>query len=141
MASLSPRTLLTLGLFVFGMDTAAYQSLQRTREWRHATAERIGARSVGQYIGPGADTVTLGGLIVPEVAGSYSSLETLAEMAETGEAFPLTDGLGNIKGQFRIVRLDEDHRTIMAGGIPRQVDFVVDLERADDVSDQQGLTV
>lgn len=132
------RQLMTLGMFVFSVDTALYDALTRSREWRHATAERFGARPAAQYVGPGADTIGLSGRIVPEVAGRYSAIETLAEMAATGDNYPLIDGLGRILGHYRIVRIDEDHTTIMAGGLARQIAFRIDLERDDDDQDQLG---
>ncbi len=132
------RELLTLGMFVFSMDSALYESLTRSREWRHATAERFGARAAAQYVGPGADNISLAGRIVPEIAGRYSALETLADMAATGDSYPLMDGLGRILGHYRIVRLDEDHAVIMAGGIPRNIAFRLELERSDDEADAQG---
>lgn len=134
----SPRELMTLGMFVFSVDTALYEALTRSREWRHATAERFGARPAAQYVGPGVDNIGISGRIVPEVAGRYSALETLAEMAATGDNYPLIDGLGRILGHYRIVRLEEDHAAIMAGGLPRQVAFRIELERDDDDQDELG---
>jgi hypothetical protein len=60
-------------------------------------------------------------------------------MAAAGETYPLMDGLGRILGHYRIVRLDEDHVQVMAGGLPRQVAFRIELERGDDVTDGLGL--
>lgn len=141
MASLpfnTARELMTLGMFVFSIDTALYDALTRSREWRHATAERFGARAASQYVGPGNDNIGLSGLIVPEIAGRYSALETLASMAATGDSYPLIDGQGRILGHYRIVRLDEDHAFIMAGGTPRNVAFRLELERSDDDGDALG---
>lgn len=132
----SPRELMTLGMFIFGMETANYQSLQRSREWRHATSERHGAIDAAQYIGPGPDSISLAGLLVPELGGSYAALETLAAMADTGDTYPLVNGQGQILGHYRITRLDEEQRVIMAGGAPRMVGFRIDLERGDDLPAQ-----
>lgn len=134
----SSRELMTLGMFVFSMDSALYDTLTRSREWRHATAERFGARAASQYVGPGGDNISISGLIVPEIAGRYSALDTLADMAATGDSYPLINGLGRILGHYRIVRLDEDHAFIMAGGLPRNVAFKVELERSDDETDNLG---
>ena len=133
------RELMTLGMFVFSVETALYDALTRSREWRHATAERFGARAAAQFVGPGNDVISLSGRIIPEFAGSYSAPETLADMAATGDNWPLIDGLGRILGHFRIVRLDEDQAVIMAGGLPRQVAFRIELERDDDDLDALGL--
>lgn len=128
----TPRELMTLGMFIFGMETAAYQSLLRSREWRHATSERHDARDAAQFIGPGADNIGLSGLLVPELGADFASIDTLADMADTGDTFPLINGQGRILGNYRIVRMEEEHLTVMAGGAPRHIGFRVELERGDD---------
>lgn len=135
------RELMTLGMFIFGMDSAAYQDLQRSREWRHETSDRHGARPAVQFIGPGPDTITMAGLIVPELGGKFSSLDTLAVMADAGDTYPLVDGAGRIFGNYRITRLEEQHLSVMAGGAPRHVGFRIELQRGDDqveAADQAG---
>lgn len=127
----SPRHLMTLGLFVFGMDTLPYQDLRHAMEWRHGTSDRHQARPAVQFLGPGTETVTIGGVLVPEIAGSYSAFDRIVEMADTGEANPLMDGLGSVFGHFRIVRFERTHMTVMGGGIPRQVAFNLELERSE----------
>ena len=134
MASAPPtaRELMSLGMFVFGMESAPYQTLTRSREWRHATADRHGARPAAQFVGPGPETVSLAGLLVPELGARFSSLETLATMAGEGDTHPLVDGQGRVWGHYRITRMEEEQRAIMAGGAPRQVGFRIELERGDD---------
>lgn len=127
--NLSPRQLMTLGMFVFGMDTLPYQSLLRSSEWRHGGQERHMARDANQFLGPGAETITITGLLVPEVAGDFGSFETLRAMADTGDDHPLMDGLGRVLGDFVILRLEEEHRQILAGGLPRQAGFTIELRR------------
>lgn len=128
---MSPSQLLTLGMFLFGMDTAAYSDFQRSQAWRHEGTDRHMARPASQFVGPGEDRITLAGLLVPEIAGSYSSLDRLVEMADTGGNWPLVDGAGRVLGHFRIDLIDTAHRTVLAGGIPRAVDFQIQLTRVD----------
>jgi len=128
----SPRYLMSLGMFIFGMGTANYHQLFRTREWHHETTERHGARPAAQFIGPGPESIQLTGLLVPELGADAGSLETLAEMAATGDTYPLIDGAGRVLGHYRIARLEEDHLSIMAGGTPRHVGFRIELARGDD---------
>lgn len=127
----SASQLMTLGMFVFGMDTIAYSDFQRTIAWRHATSERFLARPASQFTGPGEDAVTIAGLLVPEIAGTYGAIERLIEMADTGDNWPLLDGNGTVLGHYRIEGLDQTHHAVMAGGIPRAIDFNLSLKRAD----------
>lgn len=127
----APNQLLTLGLFVFGMDTIAYDEFRRRTSWRHAQTERFGARPASQFTGPGDDTVTIGAKLIPEIAGSYSAIDTLRDMADSGDSWLLIDGLGGVIGKFRIDGIDEEHRAIMAGGIPRAKSISIEMTRID----------
>lgn len=123
--------LAALGMFVFETNTALFDQLARQRGWRHAESERFGARAASQFLGPGSDTVTLTGRLVPGLAGKYSSIARLVEMADTGEAHQLADGRGNILGLFTIENVDETHRELIDTGQARVIDFTVTLKRRD----------
>ena len=127
---------MTLGMFIFGMGTAPYQSLMRSREWHHETSKRHGARDAAQFIGPGPETIQLSGLLVPELGADIAAMDVLADMAGTGETYPLIDGQGRILGHYRITRIEDEHLSIMAGGAPRHVGFRIELHRGDDLVDQ-----
>ncbi|WP_298290346.1 phage tail protein [Novosphingobium sp.] len=129
--TLSSGHLLTLGMFLFGIDALAYSELSRRTSWRHALSERFMARPASQYLGPGEDNITLAGRLMPEVSGQFAAIETLKAMADTGDDYPLVDGLGRVLGHFRIVRIEENQIGIMGGGLSRGLDFVIELERVD----------
>lgn len=118
-------------MFVFAIGSLPYVELQRRVDWRHAKADRHGARPASQFLGPGDDKISLSGTLVPEVAGSYSSLNRLREMAASGDAWPLVDGSGAVLGSFRILGVDERQANHVDGGYARKIDFAIDLERAD----------
>src|SRR3546814_6883308 len=71
------------------------------------------------------------GSLIPEIAGSFGARDRLVEMAETGDPQPLVDGGGNQWGEYVLVNLDETGRNIVAGGLPRRIDFTIDFERKD----------
>lgn len=130
-AFIDARVLMALGMFLFGMDSLAYSEFTRRMDWRHESSPRFQARPASQFVGPGDDKVTLTGLLVPEVSGSYTSIDRLIEMANTGGNWPLVDGFGRVWGDFRIAALDQRGSSILAGGIARVMDFAIDLERVD----------
>lgn len=123
--------LAALGLFVFETDTALFDKMQRERDWRHPRTDRFGARPAAQFAGPGEDRITLSGTLVPELVGSYYALETLAQMAAEGEAWPLVDGNGYVIGTFTIERLTEDRGNLLDRGEARRTDFTLELSRVD----------
>lgn len=124
--------MLALGMFVFSLSTAAYQELQRQTEWRHASNSRIGAAPARQFTGRGDDSITLPGVILPELAGSALSLDVLRQMANTGKAWPVVEGSGRIYGLWIIESLSETKTIFFRDGTPRRIEFTITLKRIDD---------
>lgn len=123
--------LMALGLFVFEMGTLPYQELQRRRDWRHERSARVGVRPATQFLGPGEDTITLQGTLIPELAGKASSIDQLADMADEGDDLALVDGDGNVFGYFVITAIDDRRSVFLDNGIARKIDFAIDLARVD----------
>jgi len=121
--------LAALGMFVFDITTAAHDQLTRNRDWRHVRTERFGARAASQFLGPGEDKITLAGTLVPEITGSYAAIDTLAAMADQGEAYPLMDGTGLVFGQYTIDRIEERHGSLIDNGKARVIGFSIELTR------------
>lgn len=61
------------GMFVFQLSTLPHQQIQQSRNWRHVKNERINRPPSWQYIGAGDDTITLSGLLYPEITGGEVS--------------------------------------------------------------------
>lgn len=124
--------MLSLGMFVFSLSTLAYQELQRQTNWRHASNSRVGAPPALQFVGRGDDTITLPGIILPELAGSVLSLDALRLMANTGKAWPMVEGTGRIYGLWVIESLSETKTVFFKDGTPRRIEFTLTLKRTDD---------
>ena len=124
--------MMTLGMFVFGLPTLAYQELQRTTEWRHASTSRIGTNPASQFLGRGEDTITLPGTLLPGLVGSPLSLDVLRKMADTGKAWPLIGGTGRIYGTWVITSISETQQVFFEDGTPRRYEFTISLKRIDD---------
>ena len=82
--------MMTLGLFVFMLKTVPYQELQLQRSWRFPSNSRVGVRPALQFLGPDNDTITLSGVLLPEITGGRLSLFALEQIpafypAGTGE--------------------------------------------------------
>jgi len=124
--------MLSLGMFVFSLSTLAYQELQRQTNWRHASNSRVGTSPAMQFVGRGEDTITLPGIILPELAGSVLSLDALRLMANTGKAWPMVEGTGRIYGLWVIESLSETKTVFFRDGTPRRIEFTLTLKRTDD---------
>ena len=124
--------MLALGMFVFSLSTLAYQELQRQTEWRHPSSSRIGAAPARQFIGRGDDSITLPGILFPELAGTTLSLDALRLMANTGKAWPMVEGSGRIYGLWVIESLSETRTLFFRDGTPRRIEFSLSLKRIDE---------
>ncbi|EWH00552.1 phage tail protein [Halomonas sp. BC04] len=124
--------MMAYGMFVFGLSTAAYQELQRQTNWRHASQSRVGARPSRQYLGPGEDTITLTGTLLPEFTGGQQNLDELRRMANEGRAWPLIEGTGRNYGLYVIESLNERKSRFFRDGAASQIEFDITLQRIDD---------
>jgi len=124
--------MMALGMFVFSLPTVAYQTLRRQTQWRHASNPRMGAAPGYQYVGKGEDTFTLSGWFAPELAGSAGALKLLRRMGDTGKAYVLVDGSGEVYGAYTITEISEEQTLFYVNGQPRRLDFSMNLVRVDD---------
>ncbi|MDQ0250950.1 phage protein U [Sphingomonas kyeonggiensis] len=121
--------LAALGLFVFELATFPFSDFARDTEWAYARTPRVGDRDATQYVGPGAERISIGGLIAPEAVGSYGAIQTLRDMADQGESYDFIEGTGRILGRFLILRMSEQRKAMLVDGVPRVIDFSLELER------------
>ncbi len=125
-------SMMSLGQFAFGLSTLPYDTLRRQSAWRHPSNSRVGARPARQSVGPGDDTITLSGVLAPEFKGSARSLATLREMANSGKAWALVSGAGEVFGAWVIENLTETRTVLMDNGTARRIDFELQLAAVDD---------
>lgn len=124
--------LMALGQFVWGINTLAYQQLQRQTNYRWGANNRVGQRPARQYIGPGDDSITLSGWISPELCGDRTSLDRLRVMAEAGEPYVMVDATGTVYGLWVIEGISETGTLFGVNGLPRRIEFNITLNRVDD---------
>ncbi|MBD9483895.1 phage tail protein [Pseudomonas sp. PDM14] len=126
--------MMALGMFVFSLHTLAYQELQRQTDWRHPTSGRVGTNPARQFAGRGEDSITLPGILLPELAGTPLSLAALRAMADTGKAYPMVNGSGYVMGTWVIESISETQTIFFQDGTPRRIEFTISLKRVDDGS-------
>jgi len=124
--------MMSLGMFVFELKSAPYQSLQQDLGWRHPSNSRVGVRPARQYIGPDNEKVTLSGVLLPELTGGESRLNELRQMADEGKSWALIDGGGKVYGMFVIAGLATTRSVFFHDGTARRIEFTLNLERVDD---------
>lgn len=88
--------MMALGLFVFSLSTLPYQELKRRRGWRFASNNRVGKKPARQYVGDDDETISLSGVLLPELTGGDLSLAAIEAMATQHTSWPLIEGNGHI---------------------------------------------
>lgn len=126
------NVMMKLGGFTFGIDTAAYQNLTRSSEYRWAAQDRIGQGPALQPVGPGGETINLDGTIYPGHRGGADQLNDMR--AEAGKMKPLilVDGRGFVHGRWVIERVEEGQEIFAHRGAPRKQTFRLQLRKYDD---------
>lgn len=120
-----------LGDFLFSVNTAAFQEMNRETRYRWAGQDRLGAHEALQYLGPGADTISLPGVIFPSYRGGTGQIEKMRKMAARGIPLHMLDGYGNVYGRWVIEAVDEKRSNFAALGSPRKQEFVLKLRHYD----------
>lgn len=130
--------MLILGGFPFMLETAPFQSLARSSGWNWPEQQVIGSPPALQYTGKQAETVTLTGMLCPELTGDRSSLESLRLLADLGRPLPLVSGTGLFMGLWVIEELQQDEDVHFADGVPRRMMFTLSLKKYGDLSNLLG---
>ncbi|MFE8048652.1 phage tail protein [Brenneria goodwinii] len=123
--------MLTLGLFVFQLQTLPYQNMQRNVDYRWPSNSRVGQRPALQFLGIEEEKITLSGELLPEITGGKLSLLMLEKMADQGRAWPLIEGSGTIYGVFVVNSISQTKTDFFPDGNARRIEFTVTLTRVD----------
>lgn len=124
--------LLALGKYRFSVDTAAFQQLSKSNEYRWAQHERLATDPALQYIGPGIQAMDVQGVVFPHYKGGLNQVDNMRSEASLGKPLLLTDGQGNVHGSWVIDRIEETQSIFFSNGTPRKVEFRVSLKKYDD---------
>lgn len=125
------NTMLQVGSYQFSIDSAAYQHLSRSTEYRWAAQERIGAADALQFTGYGEDAITLQGVIHPHFRGGLDQINKMRRTASLGFPLPMVAGTGKVLGIWVIQQVSEGQRTFAVRGAPLRQDFTLNIRRYD----------
>lgn len=121
--------MMILGDYVFGLNTAAFQELNRSTEWRWTSQDVFDSRPALQFTGWGKDAITLPGIVFPEYWGGTGQLDALRSLGDQAEALTLIDGRGNVIGDFVVTGVQERASTFGPRGVALRQEFTITLER------------
>lgn len=124
--------MMKLGAFSFGIDTAAYQQLMRSTQYRWSAQTRVGNHDALQFTGYGEDTITLTGRIYPGWRGGTGQVQDLRDEAAKGEPQLMVDGNGYIHGRWVVTSIEEQADVFARAGVPRRQQFTLQARYFDD---------
>jgi phage protein U len=124
--------MLALGNYFFSWLTASYQNKTESRNYRWEVQNVIGQFPLYQYMGPGEQDLKLDGVIYSNYHGGILQLPLMKATAKQGEPLMLVDGLGNVLGKWVITHLEEKQTAFCSNGLPRKVEFVLELKKYED---------
>ena len=120
--------MMALGLFRFGVNSAAYQTWTHSASCRWEKLDRAGRAPAMQFMGPDADEISLEGVIHPHFRGGLRQVELMRAAARLGQPLMLVDGLGWVRERWVIPSITEKKSVFLADGAPRQIDFAMSLK-------------
>jgi phage protein U len=118
--------------YYFNLDTAAFDELSRSTEFRWASQERLSRRPAQQAVGMGEEKLTLKGTIYPGFKGGLKQLDTLRSIGARLQPLTLTTGYGEVMGTWCLKTINEEQGALMHGGIPRKQGFTLEFARYGD---------
>jgi phage protein U len=118
--------------YFFNLDTAAFDELRRSTEFRWASQERLSRRPAQQAVGMGDEKITLKGVIFPGFKGGLKQLDTLRAIGARLEPLSLVTGYGDVLGNWCLKSIEEEQSALMQGGIPRKQGFTLEFVRYGD---------
>lgn len=121
--------LMALGLFTFELATVPFESLRRSTAQRWETKPRVGQGPAAQWCGPGEDAITLDAVLMPELTGGIEQLDTLRDMADTGKAWILVAGTGEVLDKWYIASVEQTNTRMLDDGQPRRIACSISLKR------------
>ena len=118
--------------YFFNLDTAAFDELRRSTEFRWASQERLSRRPAQQAVGMGDEKITLKGAIFPGFKGGLKQLDMLRAIGARLEPLSLVTGYGDVLGNWCLKSIEEEQSALMQGGIPRKQGFTLEFVRYGD---------
>lgn len=118
-----------LGGFVFELNSALYDEIQRNVSRRIVEQERFGQRAALHDAGPGPETQTLPGSIYPCVAGSEQDITYLEQMMNMGKSHLFIGQDGRLAGFWWIRDVQTTKREFDGQGWAKEIEFSLELVR------------
>lgn len=128
-AMLGVNMMMMLGAYRFCIGNAAYQSLARTTEYKWEEQKRLLGEPAMQFMGAGAETITLEGVVYPQFKGGLRQVALMRAEAGIGIPLMLISGNGMAFGRWCITNINETQTFFLKDGTARKIAFSLTLKK------------
>lgn len=122
------RAMAMIGNFIFSMEEKPFNRFSRTKEYSFAEIPKVNYYTGEQSVGKDMESITVSGQIVTLIGG-LNPLKALEDIADQKQAVPFIYGYGEVLGDFKITRVQQDRSKFLDDGRSLLVDFTIDLKR------------
>lgn len=115
-----------LGQYHFSLETAAFNQLHRSTEYRWARQDRISRAPAHQFLGIGEDKIELRGTIYPHFRGGLGQLSLMRAAAGDGKPLALIyafENVGQYNGLWCITSIGDERSVPIRNGAARKIEF------------------
>lgn len=117
-----------IGDFAFDIKTNEFDRLSRKLSYNYAEFPKAKWYESSQSVGKDTEEVTVSGSLTT-IRSGLKPLADLEAIAALKEAVPFIMGYGEVMGDFKITKIDEDRSQFLDDGRSVFVEFSVDLKR------------
>ena len=128
-AMLGVNMMMLLGAYRFCIGNAAYQTLARSTEYNWQEQIRLSSEPAMQFVGSGAETITLEGEIYPQFKGGLRQIALMRAQAGLGLPLMLISGNGTAFGRWCIIAINETQTFFLKDGTARKIAFSLTLKK------------
>jgi phage protein U len=126
---LGMNMIMLLGAYRFCIGNAAYQNLVRSTEYKWEEQKRLNNEPAMQFVGAGAETITLEGTIYPQFKGGLRQVAAMRLEAGLGLPLMLISGNGTAFGRWCITSTNETQTFFLKDGSPRKISSSLTLKK------------
>jgi hypothetical protein len=119
-----------LGPFVFEVAPFNVNAITKSSTTDYAWKPIFGGPKPAEYVGEGSETIQMQGRLFPEALGGLHEMKQLQGMRSNGLPHPLMRGDGERLGWFVIEKIEEQSTHLDQSGVPRMIEFQIDLRRS-----------
>ncbi|UYO50345.1 phage tail protein [Rhodopseudomonas palustris] len=124
-------TLMAYGPVTFSIYPLNPQSTERSTEASYVEKPVVGRRPPLEFMGDGAEDLTISAVLFPMKFGGLSSLSVLDAMRTSGIPHLLVRGDGTPLGWFCVIGAREKATYLDQSGVGQKIDIDLHLKRAD----------